>query len=134
MRHPQLLSVNTQPSNSICCRLLNSVLFCVCLLNEACHSFLQTKRAYHYTRITHLSSVASLLTKRPNLTDDASNNNGNISCNTSSELDERQLILRFGYPYAQKIQELVEYKSKHGDCMVPKRYKENPSLGNWVNK
>ena len=29
--------------------------------------------------------------------------------------------------------ELVQYKEEHGDCNVPFSYKENPSLGAWVN-
>eukprot|EP00980_Cylindrotheca_fusiformis_P006910 scaffold1442_cov128-Cylindrotheca_fusiformis.AAC.31 len=28
---------------------------------------------------------------------------------------------------------LKEYKEVHGDCLVPKRYKENPKLGTWVD-
>ncbi len=27
---------------------------------------------------------------------------------------------------------LIEYKKQHGNCDVPKRYKEDPPLGNWV--
>lgn len=30
--------------------------------------------------------------------------------------------------------QLKEYKEKHGDCLVPQRYQENPKLGRWVNK
>jgi len=29
--------------------------------------------------------------------------------------------------------ELVEYKKKHGDCIVPQRYEANNKLGNWVH-
>ena len=32
------------------------------------------------------------------------------------------------------LEECKEYKKKHGDCLVPRRYEENPSLGNFVNK
>jgi hypothetical protein len=28
---------------------------------------------------------------------------------------------------------LKEYKDKHADCLVPKRYKEDPKLGTWVD-
>ena len=31
------------------------------------------------------------------------------------------------------FEKLVEYKNTHGDCLVPKRYKENPKLGTWVD-
>ena len=30
------------------------------------------------------------------------------------------------------FQQLVEYKEKHGDCLVPSRYEENNKLGKWV--
>ena len=33
----------------------------------------------------------------------------------------------------KRLQELVEYKEKHGDCLVPQRFSENPQLGTWVN-
>lgn len=32
-----------------------------------------------------------------------------------------------------RLQELVEYKRVHGDCLVPQRYSVNPQLGTWVN-
>ena len=32
-----------------------------------------------------------------------------------------------------RYQELIEFQKKHGHCMVPKRYEENPPLGNWVD-
>jgi hypothetical protein len=31
------------------------------------------------------------------------------------------------------FQQLNAYKEKYGDCLVPKRYKENPKLGTWVD-
>eukprot|EP00804_Cyclotella_cryptica_P017041 CCRYP_003291-RA/>CCRYP_003291-RA protein AED:0.07 eAED:0.07 QI:252/1/1/1/0.83/0.71/7/0/252 len=31
-----------------------------------------------------------------------------------------------------RIQELLEYKNKNGNCLVPCGYPENPSLGKWV--
>ena len=27
----------------------------------------------------------------------------------------------------------LEYKEKHGDCNVPQKYGDNPSLGRWVD-
>lgn len=36
--------------------------------------------------------------------------------------------------WVDRLHELEEYREKHGSTMVPKRYPENPSLGNWVNK
>jgi len=32
------------------------------------------------------------------------------------------------------FERLLEYKSRHGDCIVPQDYKEIPKLGNWVQK
>ena len=36
--------------------------------------------------------------------------------------------------WEQRIQQLIDYKALYGDTLVPKRYPENPALGNWVNK
>lgn len=33
-----------------------------------------------------------------------------------------------------RLMELREYKRKNGHCNVPKIYRENPSLGYWVNE
>jgi Helicase associated domain. len=40
----------------------------------------------------------------------------------------------YGYPFVEKLRDLQDYKNRYGTCRVPKRYPENPSLGNWVNK
>lgn len=32
------------------------------------------------------------------------------------------------------FQRLVNYKKKHGDCLVPQRYKDDPRLGGWVRE
>ena len=48
--------------------------------------------------------------------------------------DDEQLVKQVGSAFAQKLIELEEYKNKHGNCLVPRRYEENPSLGNFVNK
>ncbi|EED90083.1 hypothetical protein THAPSDRAFT_263700, partial [Thalassiosira pseudonana CCMP1335] len=36
--------------------------------------------------------------------------------------------------FTQKLLELQQFKQQTGHTLVPKRYEENPSLGNWVNK
>lgn len=56
------------------------------------------------------------------------NNNRDIVVNTlsSSSSGSTAFDLRLG--------QLRDYKRKHGDCLVPKRYTPNPTLGNWVNK
>lgn len=34
--------------------------------------------------------------------------------------------------FEEKVSELIEYKKKYGDLLVPRRYEENPQLANWV--
>ena len=64
----------------------------------------------------------------------------NLTCgNTTiisdqSDYNEQLLVKELGRAFSQRYIELQVYKHLHGDCMVPKRYKNNPSLGNWVNK
>ena len=36
--------------------------------------------------------------------------------------------------WMDRVQQLQEYCASHGNTLVPKRYKANPALGNWVNK
>ena len=48
--------------------------------------------------------------------------------------DDEQLVKQLGGAFTQKLVELEEYKKNNGDCLVPRRYEENPSLGNFVNK
>jgi hypothetical protein len=33
----------------------------------------------------------------------------------------------------QMFEQLLEFKEKHGHCMVPKRYPPNPQLGGWTH-
>jgi hypothetical protein len=35
--------------------------------------------------------------------------------------------------WTERYKELVKYKGKHGDCIVPRLYKEYPKLGEWVS-
>jgi hypothetical protein len=39
-----------------------------------------------------------------------------------------------GSSWEKRFAELLEFKSRHGHCEVPQNYKENTSLGIWVNK
>ena len=34
--------------------------------------------------------------------------------------------------WKQRLKELKAYKKEHGDCLVPRKYKQNAKLGNWV--
>jgi len=36
--------------------------------------------------------------------------------------------------WKKRFNELVKYKKKHGDCLVPSRYEQNRKLGKWVNR
>lgn len=36
--------------------------------------------------------------------------------------------------WEERLEELYQYKNKHGDCLVPNKYADNPQLGTWVNK
>ena len=36
--------------------------------------------------------------------------------------------------FEDRFADLQYFKNKHGHCNVPKRYKENPSLGSWCQK
>ncbi|KAL7568634.1 hypothetical protein ACA910_022732 [Epithemia clementina (nom. ined.)] len=54
---------------------------------------------------------------------------------------ERQQLLEtigfswtFGARWEKQYKELVEYAKRHGNCLVPKRYADNPQLGVWVSK
>ncbi|KAL3776209.1 hypothetical protein ACHAWO_008736 [Cyclotella atomus] len=36
--------------------------------------------------------------------------------------------------WLERYKELVQYFSEHGNALVPRGYKKNPELGNWVNE
>lgn len=40
----------------------------------------------------------------------------------------------YGKKFLKRLEELQKYKNEYGTCHVPKRYINNPTLGNWVNK
>ena len=39
---------------------------------------------------------------------------------------------KYDEQWKQRLKELKTYKKKHGDCLVPARYKHNRKLGKWV--
>lgn len=43
-------------------------------------------------------------------------------------------ITKYAGPWMARASQLLEFKKKHGHVRVPKRYKEDPGLSNWVNK
>lgn len=57
------------------------------------------------------------------------------STSATENLNHRkQLIEKIGNAFAQKLFDLEKFQQENGHCLVPKRYQNNPSLGNWVNK
>ena len=59
---------------------------------------------------------------------DNSDNNVTGDCNYGSTTSD----LSSGW--MERLRQLRAFKEIHGHTMVPKRYKSNPSLGNWVGK
>jgi hypothetical protein len=55
-------------------------------------------------------------------------------------LDHKELLDEIGFAWNvkqtwhQQYEKLAEFKRKNGHCLVPFRYQEDPSLGNWVYK
>ncbi|KAL7528233.1 hypothetical protein ACHAXR_004159 [Thalassiosira sp. AJA248-18] len=54
--------------------------------------------------------------------------------------DRQERLVRIGFDFdpdnsfwEEQFAALVRYKQKHGDCMVPRVYSEDPQLGTWVN-
>jgi len=45
----------------------------------------------------------------------------------------KRAIYRPRQTFDERLHALVNYKEKHGDCYVPHRFKEDRSLGDWVN-
>jgi len=53
----------------------------------------------------------------------------------SSKSHQSTLFLTGGKSaFHQRLSELRDYRKQYGNCLVPKRYEDNPTLGNWVNK
>eukprot|EP00978_Attheya_sp_CCMP212_P006984 scaffold16309_cov46-Attheya_sp.AAC.2 len=46
----------------------------------------------------------------------------------------RQPTQRDEQKWQKRYEELKEYQSEHGDCLVPQKYTPNPALGTWVGK
>ena len=104
-------------------RTIALILYLFC---NAGNSLIQPHAHFIHRGITQLHSIAPSLLEKPIP--------ANHRISTPIKLDEQQLIDSLGNAYARKVLELEKYKAEHGDCLVPKRYEENRSLGNWVNK
>ena len=47
----------------------------------------------------------------------------------------QNIVVPPGNSFLERVRQLQEFKQAHnGSTVVPKRFKENPALGNWVNK
>lgn len=57
---------------------------------------------------------------------------------STPEVDQCEITKRQGGstldPWLQRVVELHEYQQRWGNCLVPKRYEENPQLANWCSK
>jgi hypothetical protein len=90
--------------------------------------------------ISRCSGFSSLLTSSPSR---GEKERGDISAFPTSSHPTRSCTILYSssfpetkgsYTWVNRVHQLVEYRKKHGSTLVPKRYPENPSLGNWVNK
>lgn len=43
------------------------------------------------------------------------------------------LFSLYSYPQDVMFQRLADYKAEHGNCLVPRSYKNDPKLGRWVD-
>jgi hypothetical protein len=64
-------------------------------------------------------------------------------CKNTIRLDRKGLLDELGFvwgrvdksaPWNKQYEKLVEFKRKHGNCLVPRGYQEDMSLGMWVGK
>ena len=51
--------------------------------------------------------------------------------NSISDVEE-SYTSRLERRWEDRFQRLQVYKRKHGDCLVPAKYEEDPQLGNWL--
>eukprot|EP00814_Leptocylindrus_danicus_P016738 CAMPEP_0116023680 /NCGR_PEP_ID=MMETSP0321-20121206/11774_1 /TAXON_ID=163516 /ORGANISM="Leptocylindrus danicus var. danicus, Strain B650" /LENGTH=358 /DNA_ID=CAMNT_0003495083 /DNA_START=85 /DNA_END=1162 /DNA_ORIENTATION=+ len=53
---------------------------------------------------------------------------------SKNKIDMRGATGRRDEGWMLMLKELMKYKEKHGDCLVPNHYAGNPKLGRWVHK
>lgn len=103
---------------------------------EACHSRLRPdedrrtldRGQYHIDDVScNLQRYRSIHLDEPSRTKKDRGSDGFRGPNETSSHGARDT-------FAQRLRELEEYRREHGHCSVPRRYRENPSLANWVNK
>ena len=58
---------------------------------------------------------------------------GKLSDERISDLNTIGFEWDLSTDWTERLRHLEEYKAVHGNCRVPKKYQENPSLGSWVH-
>lgn len=111
--------------SSFCCLIVKQLLIIAIIVTSFCEG-LVTQVPIQRILNNHLATISVTSTTITAATDTA--------ILSTAISDDEQLVKQFGSAFAQKLIELEEYKKKHGNCLVPRRYEENPSLGNFVNK
>jgi len=94
------------------------VILCAPLSQQQHHSTIE--------RVTSLSDDSIIV--------DNSTTCNNIISSSNKSCNNKHRSKELGTSFAQKYAQLEEFRDVNGHCLVPKRYKDNPSLGNWVNK
>ena len=111
--------------SSCCCLIVKQLLIIAIIVTSFCEG-LVTQVPIQRILCNHLATISVTSTTITAATDTA--------ILSTAISDDEQLVKQLGSAFAQKLIELEEYKKKHGNCLVPRRYEENPSLGNFVNK
>jgi uncharacterized protein YjiS (DUF1127 family) len=57
-----------------------------------------------------------------------------LSDDRRTKLDDLGFSWSVGRTWDENFHLLAEYKEKDGDCNVPQKYKQDPTLGRWVDK
>ena len=115
-----------------------SISRCHALLLPPLHSFQARRRIIKTPNISprialapHSIAPTSIAVKQDeSITSTSNSGNPRRNRRTNEKVDNSKL----GTSFSQKLNELRVYQRQNGHCLVPKRYKSNPSLGNWVNK
>ncbi|KAL7558413.1 hypothetical protein ACA910_003274 [Epithemia clementina (nom. ined.)] len=89
--------------------------------------------------VTAAASSASAAVVEDNQKNNNKNNNSHqndhhhLQSSWSSLSSTTNTTLYLG-PWMERVLELQRFVQRHGHARVPKRYQDNPALGNWVNK
>ena len=82
----------------------------------------------HHSTIERVTSLSD-----DSIVDNSTTCNNVISSSNKSS-NNKHRSKELGTSFAQKYAQLEQFRDINGHCLVPKRYEDNPSLGNWVNK